>query len=98
MSVYDPKYDFRDGRVFNVASGEVIPEDEPVFVFRARDRKAIDHALIPYMLAAADPHHARAVQKRIEDFERFARNHPERMKEPDTAALQPSPSCSGETR
>ena len=85
--VNDPKYAFRDGRVWNRADGLSVPDDEPVMVFRARDRKALDHALTPYMFAVANPDHAKAVQGRMDSFRRFASDHPERMKEPGTAIL-----------
>ena len=40
MSINDPKYNFADNCIYNVASGEMIPEDEPCMVFRARDKYA----------------------------------------------------------
>jgi hypothetical protein len=80
----EPKYRFDGGRVINRASGEAIPQDEPVFVFRARDRKALE-ALNAYFAEIDDADHITAVHERIADFTRFATQHPERMKEPDTA-------------
>jgi hypothetical protein len=79
----EPKYTFDKGRVINRASGDAIPLDEPVMVFRARDHNAV--AMIEfYQSCCSDPQHREAVQRRIEDFERFRADHPERMKEPDT--------------
>lgn len=79
----DPKYRFEEGRVVNRQSGEAIPDDEPVMVFRARDIHA--SLLIAYYHAMiTNPDHKTAVSARIADFERFAEEHPERMKEPDT--------------
>lgn len=83
MSINDPKYDFRDGRIFNVASGEVIPDDEPVFIFRARDKHAAA-ALHRYANEVSDEAHARAVIDRMREFIEFSAQHPDRMKEPDT--------------
>jgi hypothetical protein len=90
----EPKYRFEGGRVFNRASGEVIPLDEPVMVFRARDRHAVT-AILAYVECCRDPQHKRIVFERAAQFETFAREHPERMKEPDTdlsaAPLPPAP-------
>lgn len=79
----EPKYDFRDGHVFNRANGEMIPEDEPVFVFRARDIHAAD-ILRLYAGRVSDPQHLQAVLARAVQFDQFAHNHPDRMKQPDT--------------
>lgn len=79
----EPKYDVRDGRIVNRRTGEPIPDDEPVFVLRAKDRRAL-RALIAYYAAITDPGHAKAIAARIEDFRAFSRAHPKRMQEPDT--------------
>lgn len=79
----EPKYAFSDGRVFNRASGEAIPLDEPVMIFRGRDKHVV--ALIEeYLSVVRDPEHREAVSQRLAQFVDFANEHPERMKEPDT--------------
>lgn len=81
----EPKYQFDGGRIVNRASGEAIPLDEPVMVFRARDVHAI--ALISAYLGAirgGPIQHQRAVEARLAAFHGFALEHPERMKLPDT--------------
>lgn len=79
----DPKYSFEGGNVFNRASGEMIPEDEPVMIFRARDIHSLP--MIKYYLTLIkDENHKKAVEKRIGHFEHFAHNEAARMKEPDT--------------
>ena len=83
----EPKYGIRDGRIVNRHSGEPIPDDEPIFIFRAKDRLAV-RTLTAYFSAIEDPEHARAVVARLEDFKRFAKEHPERMKDADTRAAQ----------
>jgi len=86
----EPKYGIRDGRLFNRASGEFIPADEPVFIFRARDHHAM-HVLAAYEYMGLGEKHAQAVAGRIRDFQRFAQTNPARMKEPDTHATPPYP-------
>lgn len=81
----EPKYDAVDGRIVNRASGEAIPDDEPVFIFRARDRHALE-AIRRYSYTVSDPAHRDAIRLRMRDFENFWDDHPERMKEPDTAS------------
>lgn len=83
----DRKYVFIDGGVRNRASGEIIPADEPVFVFRARDihaREVIEH----YACQIPNDEHRAAVEVRIADFANFAAEHPDRMKEPDTEPFE----------
>lgn len=80
----EPKYKAVAGVIYNRASGEPIPDDEPVFIFRARDRNAIA-ALLRYMDICYDDEHRLAVAKRVVDFQRFAADHPHRMKQPDTS-------------
>lgn len=88
----EPKYDVTEqGRLVNRASGQPIPDDEPVFIFRARDLFAAS-ALNAYLraLCAADSEmighdHRHAIRNRVRDFERFAQQNPHRMKIPDTA-------------
>ena len=84
----EPKYDVREGRIVNRHSGQPIPDDEPVFIFRAKDRRALT-ALTAYYAAITNPEHGKAVAVRIESFKAFAAGHPERMREPDTGSSDP---------
>ena len=84
----EPKHGIRNNQLFNRASGEDIPFDEPVFIFRARDKIALQ-ALYHYnslcaRYVGANNSHVHAIRLRIADFERFAHQHPDRMKFPDT--------------
>jgi hypothetical protein len=73
------------GYLINRTSGEAIPPDEPVFVLRARDKRAVA-ALAFYRDQCLDANHRDIVQRRIHHFEDFAAHHPDRMKEPDSPA------------
>ena len=86
--VNDPKYAVVEGKFVNRSSGEAIPDDEPVFIFRARDVHAAN-AITYYAGLCSDQEHDRIVRECAMDFIRFAKAHPERMKEPDTD-LQPN--------
>jgi hypothetical protein len=80
----ESKFAAVDGRLVNRATGVPIPDDEPVFVLRAKDRRALA-ALRAYRDCGLTEAHAQAVSAQIRQFERFATEHPERMTEPDTA-------------
>jgi len=80
----EPKYE--TGPIINRASGETIPQEEPVMIFRGRDNHALA-VLIHYHSLIQDPVHQEAVRRRIEDFARFKNEYPERMKEPDTELI-----------
>lgn len=82
----EPKYDVNsEGRIVNRATGLAIPDDEPVFIFRARDRNALQ-TLRFYRDICSDAEHVVVVEKRIIEFSNFRHNHPDRMKEPDSPA------------
>ncbi len=85
----EPKYGVNEnGKLVNRVSGEPIPDDEPVFILRARDVHA---AIIirDYAMYCADDEHREVVLGRWADFRRFAADHPDRMKEPDTEIEEP---------
>ena len=79
----EPKYGIRGGRLYNRMSGDKIPDNEPVFVFRAKDRKAVA-ALHFYAGICDNVEHINAVQSRIAEFQEFARRQPRMMKHPDS--------------
>lgn len=82
----EPKYNTTpSGKLINRTSGVVIPDEEPVMVFRAKDKRAVA-ALWGYHDSCVDTAHRAVIKARIAEFEQFAKDYPERMKEPDTAA------------
>ena len=86
----EPKYTTgaRDGRICNRATGKPIPDDEPVFILRAKDVHAAAalHAYLSAITAVTEPAHVIEVQRRIDAFDAFAAAHPDLVKQPDTAA------------
>ena len=92
FSTQDPKYSIQAGRIINTVSGVPIPYDEPIMIFRAKDCYASEHAIRPYTKALMDPLEQNKINqaqilgvvRRLNDFEAFAKNYPERMKVPDT--------------
>lgn len=77
----DRKFKILDGQLVNRVSGVAIPEHEPVFIFRARDRHALP-VLKFYESIVLDPHHRSAIGESIHSFANFAMSHADQMKEP----------------
>lgn len=77
----DRKFKFENGQFVNRVSGEPIPDDEPIIIFRARDVHTIP-VLKLYQELCGDPHHLRAIQDRIDEFTAFQERFPLRLKEP----------------
>jgi hypothetical protein len=83
----DPQH-FNGDAVFDAVSTGFttrFPEDEPVFVLRARDKRAL--AALRYyrdhQSQNAPTNHLDGIEKAYKDFDDFATNHRELMKEPD---------------
>ncbi len=83
----EPKFGIRNGALYVRATGEAIPFDEPVFIYRAKDINA-SAFMASYAAGCTNPKHIDAVMARVADFERFREEHPERMKQPDTQVAE----------
>lgn len=91
----EPKYTVSDlGRLVNRLTGVPIPDEEPVFVFRAKDLWALG-ALQAYrrqlIASSCDPDHIKVVDDRIRDFEAFAEGFPDRMRAPNSPIAVTTP-------
>lgn len=89
MKAIDPKYGIRiiEGQsvIAKTSTGEPIPDDEPLILFRARDYLALDMLRYYRSIALADGctgFHMDGIDNRIAAFEKFRSDHPERMKQP----------------
>jgi hypothetical protein len=76
------KYMIQDNRLVKKIGEVPIPDDEPLFILRAQDRKALP-ALTAYCSILDTLEHRAEVTKSINDFREFQEKNPERMKEPD---------------
>lgn len=80
----EPKYEIHHGSIRNRQSQEVIPADEPLMIFRARDKHAAN-AIAFYFRGLMNDEHRKAVGLRLTQFNEWADANPEKMKEePDT--------------
>ncbi len=81
----DRKYLITDNCEIVNQSGVPIPDDEPLILFRARDRLALLALRHYHRLSQVDgctDFKLDGITNRIEAFEAFAKEHPERMKQP----------------
>jgi hypothetical protein len=79
----DGKFGVLNNKIVNLVSLQEIPEDEPLFLLRARDSHAYD-TLMHYLRlnAGGDDLHQEGIMQVIRRFIAFATDHPERMKQP----------------
>jgi hypothetical protein len=86
----EPKYMIVDGegnplpeaRIANRATGQAIPDEEPIMIFRAKDIHA-PHVIGMYLGVCNNPGHREAVFRRAEQFSNFHGSNIDRVKEPD---------------
>lgn len=89
ISTQDPKYDievdeeFGTWQLCNSATGVIIPNDEPIFILRAKDVHAV-LTLYDYKRRCLNDEHRQAVLNRIQDFLVWQNKHAIRVREPDT--------------
>lgn len=79
--MHERKYKIMDGRIVKRSNEVPIPDSEPLFIFRAKDRKALP-ALLAYNMILDNLDQKAEVTKSINDFRQFQEDHPERMGEP----------------
>jgi len=79
--MFEFKYKIKNNQLVKRIGEKPIPDDEPVFVFRAKDRKALG-ALMSYNAVLDTLEQKEAVTKAINAFREFQENNPEKMAEP----------------
>jgi hypothetical protein len=88
MDIYqERKYDAVDGKIVNRATGKPIPDDEPLIIFRAKDKLA-GLAMSYYAALCEDKLHHDVIRGRVHDFIGWQLDNPEKVREPDS-----DPSC-----
>ena len=73
---------FPVGRLVNIATGIPIPDDEPVFVLRAKDDLAVQTLEYYQEFTETDPF-ASEVDKCLKAFQEWQAANPDKVKEPD---------------
>ena len=78
------KFYIEGGNVFK-ANGEPIPPEEPIFILRGRDNRALPLLKTYYEMcrvAGCNSWQLEGVRKAIDAFRSFSKDHSDRMKEP----------------
>lgn len=79
--MHERKYKIMDGKLVKRIGEKPIPDDEPIVVFRAKDRKALP-VLVAYNLILDNLEQKAEFTKTINDFRAFQEMNPEKMAEP----------------
>ena len=82
----DTKYKIENGQIVNRKTGKPVPEDEPVFLLRASDQNALQ-VMAYYNSLCHNTGHKLALAESVYAFQEFAKNHPERVKEPSEKSV-----------
>lgn len=85
MRLLDGKFKIENDQIVKISNGEVIPEDEPVMLFRARDWNALGtiHDYLRRCLKdGCTDYQITGIRERIAAFGSFKDEHAERMKQP----------------
>lgn len=85
MREIDSKFSVDGDRIVKTSNGEVLPEDEPLFLLRARDHLALPLLLMYELLSQVDgcnDYHMGKLSETIGNFRSFAEKQPGRMKQP----------------
>lgn len=81
----DGKFHIEGDKIIKTSNGEAIPEDEPIWIVRGRDKLALP-ILYAYLKDSLDDnctgYQIEGVKALIDRFARFADDYPERMKQP----------------
>lgn len=80
----DPKYVIISGKICNAKTKEPIPDDEPIMIFRAKDKQALFTLEHYRKNHHYNDDHDKAIGLQILRFADFACQNPDRMKTPDT--------------
>lgn len=85
MRRIDPKFHIEDDNIVKTSNGDPIPDDEPIMLFRARDRNALNMLHYYATLCMEDgcnDFQMEGIKNRIDAFEKFKQCHSDRMKQP----------------
>lgn len=85
MRQLDGKFHIENDQIIKTSNGDVIPEDEPVFLLRARDYLALpmlQHYCLLCVKDGCSDYQMRGLRERLLQFEKFAAANPEKMKQP----------------
>lgn len=71
-----------EARIANRETGDVIPDEEPIILFRGKDKHAVT-VINSYAAMCRNDEHYAAVEQRVQQFREFQNENPSRVREPD---------------
>lgn len=77
----DPEFSIADNRLVSATSGEPVPHDEPVFIFRASDRH-LPSVLAFYRMLCEETTREREIEEREAEIESWQSRNREMVREP----------------
>ena len=81
----DLKYKVEGNKIIKRSNGEAIPDDEPIFILRGRDRlslRTVAYYLTQSSLDGCTMYHIDGIHEAIQKFRDFQIKHSELMKQP----------------
>lgn len=85
MRKIDSKFHIDGNEIIKTSNNTIIPEEEPLFLFRARDKLALRVLRFYQALCIEDrctDYQLKMLENRIAEFSLFADKHPGAMKQP----------------
>ena len=79
--MHERKYMIENNQLVKREGKKPVPHDEPLFIFRAKDRKALA-ILVAYGQIVDNLEQKAEVNKSVQDFRAFQEKNPELMGEP----------------
>ncbi len=76
------KYKIENNQIVNIATGVAIPDDEPVFILRAKDTNSY-LALDNYLQLCENGEQQKSIDALIDIFDKWQKANPDKVKEPD---------------
>lgn len=85
MRIICSKFHVEGDKIVKTTNGEPIPDDEPIFLIRGRDRLAVallEHYVELSQKDGCNDWHFDLLKGEIDKFMKFRKDFPERMKQP----------------
>jgi len=77
MTLNDPKYDIRKGKLWHREGKYFVPDEEPVMILRGKDPVALK-MIETYISCCDDVHHVKSATERLLSFSKYQATYPER--------------------
>ncbi len=76
-------FEIVDNRLISTRNGVIVPNDEPIFILRARDSKALSVIRVYQSIFSPTTKNWKLAQKIFDDFDDFRNRFPRKIMEPN---------------